>query len=119
MNQARGMHPAIADRIDLTLECVRRHYIGREPSPLSDVLEAYGDYFALFSGFEEFVDFFYLQDLVTVDRTAISFFLPFDGFGSPAVPLDVDQYVSYREATLAFASARGERMAASVQQSRP
>ena len=28
MNQARGCHPAICDRWDLTLECIRRFYAG-------------------------------------------------------------------------------------------
>ena len=38
MNQRRGMNILIADRWDLTLECIRRHYAGEE-SPLTKVIE--------------------------------------------------------------------------------
>ncbi|WP_113903400.1 DUF6994 family protein [Brevibacterium celere] len=37
INGARGLHPRIVDRFDLTLECIRRHYRG-EPSPLADLV---------------------------------------------------------------------------------
>ena len=37
INGARGVHPRIADRFDLTAECIRRHYLGIE-SPLAVVL---------------------------------------------------------------------------------
>ena len=47
INGARGFNRRIADRLDLTLECVRRHYSG-EQSPLSEVLARYSDFFALF-----------------------------------------------------------------------
>ena len=33
INGARGFDPRIADRFDLTVECIRRHYLD-EPSPL-------------------------------------------------------------------------------------
>jgi hypothetical protein len=42
INGARGFHPRISDRFVLTLECIRRHYIG-EPSPLAQTLARYGD----------------------------------------------------------------------------
>jgi Family of unknown function (DUF6994) len=44
INGARGFHPRIKDRFDLTLECIRRHYVD-EPSPLSDTLARYADFF--------------------------------------------------------------------------
>lgn len=37
INGARGCHAQIADRFDLTLECIRRHYLGQR-SPLADTL---------------------------------------------------------------------------------
>ena len=40
INGARGFHPRIADRFDLTLECIRRHYLG-ESSPLAAALQRY------------------------------------------------------------------------------
>jgi hypothetical protein len=46
INGARGMHPLIKDRIDLTLECIRRYYIN-ENSPLSDTLGRYKPRFSI------------------------------------------------------------------------
>ena len=37
INQARGVNPLICDRFDLTLECIRRYYVGVS-SPLYEVL---------------------------------------------------------------------------------
>ncbi len=50
INGARGFHPRIADRFDLTLECIRRHYRG-ESSPLPPTLLKCGDFFGLFESF--------------------------------------------------------------------
>ncbi|MDR6415599.1 NAD(+)--rifampin ADP-ribosyltransferase [Pseudarthrobacter sulfonivorans] len=111
INQARGTRPRIADRMDLTLECIRRHYAGEPQSPLADVLSAYGDFFALFDGFREFVDFFFFQDLVTPDHNEVLFFLPFDNFKRPGTPATTEEYVTYREATLEFIAKRGQRIA--------
>jgi hypothetical protein len=47
LNGARGCHPRIKDPFDLTVECIRRHY-RNEPSPLSDPLRRYDDFFGLF-----------------------------------------------------------------------
>lgn len=54
INQARGLHPSIEDRFDLTLEAIRRHY-ARESSPLADTLAAYTDFFELFRDFAGYV----------------------------------------------------------------
>lgn len=61
MNQRRGTNLRIADRWDLTLECIRRHYIGQE-SPLSKVIETDKAFYNLFVDFKGYVDFFLLQD---------------------------------------------------------
>lgn len=111
INQARGTRSRIADRMDLTLECIRRHYLGRADSPLADVLAAYGDFFALFEDFEEFVDFFHFQDLVTADYESIQFYLPFEDFSRGGTPLTTDEYVACMEATLSLIKRRQHRMA--------
>jgi hypothetical protein len=115
INQARGIRPLIADRIDLTLECIRRHYAEEPESPLADVLNAYADFFALFGrreqGFRCFVDFFHFQNLVTADYDEVRFFLPFNNFKLPGTPATTEGYVTYREATLNFIDKRGLRMA--------
>lgn len=111
VNQRRGTHPLIADRFDLTLECIRRHYL-RQASPLSDTLALYADFFDLFVDFRGYVDFFLLQDLVTNDYGAIRFLLPFADFTTPAVPATLAEYVLYRQDSLKFVAARNARIAA-------
>ena len=76
INVARGFHPLIKDRIDLTVECIRRYY-KNEKSPLSEVLTRYADFFAIFGDFKGYVEFFLLQDLVTEDFSSIKFFNKF------------------------------------------
>ena len=119
INQARGTRSKLDDRMDLTLECIRRHYAGEPESPLADVLHAYSDFFALFTGFAEFVDFFHLQDLVTDDYAAVKFFLPFDNFNHRGTPASVEDYVAFREAVLEFIASRGQRMADWVSEHHP
>ncbi|MGP4033373.1 DUF6994 family protein [Pseudarthrobacter sp. 1C304] len=119
INQARGTRPRISDRIDLTLECIRRHYAGEPESPLADVINAYADFFALFDGFTEFVDFFHYQDLVTPDYDVVRFFLPFDNFQRRGTPATTEEYVEYRENVLDFIAKRGQRMAKWVIENHP
>lgn len=110
INGARGFNRAIADRMDLTLECIRRHYLGQN-SPLGDTLLRYADFFALFENFRGYVDFFLLQDMVTSDYSDVKFFMPFFDFATPAVPQDADSYRSYRHNSIAFVEARNRRIA--------
>ena len=119
INQARGFSLLIADRMDLTLECIRRHYGGEPWSPLADVINAYSDFFKLFDGFKEFVDFFHLQDLVTPGYDKVLFFLPFENFERSGIPVTTEEYVTYREATLEFIAGRGRRMAKWVIENHP
>jgi hypothetical protein len=51
INQARGCTGRIADRFDLTVECVRRHYEGDTTHPLADAFGRYRDFFDLFGSF--------------------------------------------------------------------
>ncbi|MDJ0457701.1 hypothetical protein PUN71_010855 [Arthrobacter sp. NQ7] len=119
LNTARGLRPRIADRIDLTLECIRRHYMGESDSPLADVITAYADFFELFDGFQEFVEFFHFQDLVTPSFDEVGFFLPFDNFKRTGTPATTAEYVTYREASLNFIAVRGRRMAKWVVENHP
>ena len=109
INAARGCHPLIKDRFDLTVECVRRHYAGDE-SPLSPVLARYADFFRLFGDFRGYVEFFLLQDLVAEDGE-VRYFAPFDGFGSSPVPDGLDAYRDYRDHAVRFIEARNRRIA--------
>lgn len=76
----RGWYPRIADRFDLTLVCIRRHYLGERANPLGEVFHRYADFFALFGDFSGYVSFFLLQHLVEEDGESIRFFHPFDDF---------------------------------------
>lgn len=105
INGARGFNRSIADRMDLTLECIRRHYQGLT-SPLGATLERYGDFFALFENFEGYIDFFLLQDLVNSDRTSVRFFVPFNDFSTPAVPRELEAYKSFARSSIEFVEAR-------------
>ena len=109
INGARGFTRKIADRFDLTLECIRRHYLN-EPSPLDETLARYSGFFSLFQDFEGYVDFFLLQDLVDADGSAVKFFMPFDDFNTPSVPRTVEEYVAYRRLSIAFVEARNGRI---------
>jgi len=111
INAARGCHPLIKDRFDLTVECIRRHYRD-ERSPLSDTLARYADFFGLFGDFRGYVEFFLLQDLVLDDCSAVRFFAPFEEFTTSPLPGDMDAYRSYRQLAVAFIEARNRRILA-------
>lgn len=108
INQARGCNRSIADRFDLTLECIRRHYSG-SGSPLSSTLSRYGDFFALFDDFRGYVSFFLLDDLVDDDLN-VRVFMPFDDFNPPSVPRDLGVYKEYRRRSIEFIEARNQRI---------
>lgn len=112
INGARGFHPRIADRPDLTLECIRRHYLGELPNPLAKPLARYSDFFALFKTFREYVEFFLLQDLLEEDGQNVRSFLhPIADFRTKdAVPKDGPEYLTYLENSNAFISARNRRI---------
>ena len=109
INGARGFLRRIADRMDLTLECIRRHYLG-QTSPLGETLNRYRDFFALFDDFRGYSEFFLLQDLLTEDRSAVNFFMPFHDFQLPAVPVDIDAYRRYRDLSIRFIEQRNHRI---------
>ncbi len=113
-NGARGTNRKIKDRFDLTLECIRLFY-QNEKSPLSETIERYKSYFKLFDNFQGYVDFFLLQDLVSSDYSSIKYLIPFKDFDSPALPCNVEEYITYKDNTTKFISQRNERILKSIQ----
>ncbi len=114
INGARGMNSRIADRLDLTLEAIRRYYLG-EHSPLSKTLDNYKDFFDLFEDFNGYVEHFLLQDLLAEDGRNVAFFTSFDDFGvASALPSNVEQYRAYRDNASEFLHARNKRINAWV-----
>jgi len=110
INGARGVNHKIQDRFDLTLECIRRHYLNQQ-SPLTDVLERNANFFKLFYDFKGYVDYFLLQDLVERDYEAIKFWSNFDNFETAPLPINKEEYVSYKEKVIVFLNGRNKRIA--------
>ena len=111
INQQRGLHARIADRFDLTMECIRRHYRG-EDSPLAETLQRYSAFFNLFGDFGGFVRFFLLDDLVDGDHRIRFFTDDFDDFTRGPVPPDLETYLEFRRRSMDFIDARNRRIAA-------
>lgn len=112
INGARGLNRRICDRLDLTLECIRRHYLGEE-SPISDTLERYGSFFNLFGDFRGYVEFFLLQDLVDENRLEVRYFTDdFSNFLATPLPMDIATYRTYMERSIVFINARNDRILA-------
>ena len=109
INGARGMHPLIRDRIDLTLECIRLYYEDK-PSPLYNCFKRYKDFFNLFGCFTDYVRFFLLQDLAKDDCSAIRFFHPFEQFGKDILPGNAEEYSRYMNRCLDFIQKRNQRI---------
>lgn len=108
--EPRGCNPKIADRFDLTVECIRRYYRVEE-SPLYNDLARYSHFIRLFGDFKGYVDFFLLQDLVTEDYSAIRFFIPFVDFDISPRPERLEDYLIFRERTIDFVTSRNARIA--------
>jgi hypothetical protein len=113
INGARGFHPRIKDRFDLTLECVRRHYLD-EPNPLGDTLARYADFFGLFGDFGGYVDFFHLQDMVDDVTCTVKFFMSFEDFAASPLPGNLEAYLEYRQRAIRFIESRNRRIAATL-----
>lgn len=116
LNQRRGTAVSIADRFDLTLECIRQHYLGQIDNPLAETLSLDAGYFRLFGegseGFAAFVDFFHLQDVASPDSVRW-----FDGdsgqawdFDRAPLPPTIDAYRRYLDNVSTFVAARNARI---------
>jgi hypothetical protein len=113
LNQARGCTGSIADRLDLTLECIRMYYEKELGSPLETVVNRYATFFDLFKNFDGYLTFFHLQDILGADGR-IRFFTdetPFTG-GAPAsaFPVGADVYRQYMARCLEFLGQRNARI---------
>ena len=118
INGARGCHPRIKDRFDLTVECIRRYYddpsnLENEYNPLGKTIDVYSYFFALYKDFRGFVDFFLLQDLVTDDYSSVRFHAPFEKFETYPFPRTVETYRAYKQKASDFIEARNKRILAS------
>ena len=110
MNQRKGCHQLIGDRWDLTLECIRRYYIG-EDSPLFSTIQADKAFYNLFVDFKGYVDFFFLQDCVTEDYKTVRIWQGKGDFNENPYPQDVEQYLRWIDNQLDFTAKRNQRIA--------
>lgn len=122
INQLRGKKGgSIEDRFDLTLECIRRYYIGQtntDRNPLGEVLVRNSTFFDLFGsglrGFVAYVDFFHLGDLI--GDGSIRWLDDFAGnewdFTQRPLPTTMDAYRRYLDNVMTFVTLRTARMAA-------
>jgi hypothetical protein len=140
INQAKGCtRILIADRLDLTLECIRLYYeLLRDltdPSaalpdgydrinPLGSVLHRYRSFFDIFGSFESYIVFWLLDDLVIKQEGGlrVTFLLPratsgpYDFTREVALPVNKDQYCDYLVAADDFVNRRNRRMAQAADQ---
>ncbi|MBP6153831.1 MAG: hypothetical protein KA457_03360 [Chitinophagales bacterium] len=112
INGARGFNRLISDRLDLTLECIRRYYLC-EDSPLYNVFKRYSSFFDLFNSFKGYVDFFHLQDFIN-ENEQIKFSLSFENFNRSALPQTIDEYIEYKNHTTNLINSRNKRILESI-----
>jgi hypothetical protein len=108
INMERGCNRFIDDRFDLTLECIRRFYLG-EKSPLYETLLRYKDFFDLFDDFSGYINFFLLEDLID-KHGKIKFYLPFDNFKTPPIFHNTNDYLLYKKRVMNFIKLRNKRI---------
>lgn len=109
MNQSRGCNKLISDRFDLTLECIRRWYLGIE-SPLSDVIDRNRCFFELFVDFKGYVEFFFLQDLVDENYENVRLWHNTEFFVKNPIPHTISDYLSFIQNELEFVGQRNKRV---------
>jgi hypothetical protein len=112
INVLRGFNENIRDRFDLTLECIRRHYL-LEQSFLTTVLNRYGQFFSLFESFDGYVEFFLLQDLVNKGKVKFLTDIDWPQSGGP-YPKTLAEYEIYANRTIEFVVKRNRRIASWV-----
>ncbi len=117
INQRRGCNHFIKDRFDLTLECIRKYY-NHERSPLYDTLLENKEFFDLFVDFKGYVDFFFLQDLVTEDYSHVKLWLCNGIFDDNPLPKDENEYLKWISNELDFVSKRNKRIKEAVEKCR-
>lgn len=110
INQARGMRRQVRDRMDLTLECIRRHFRG-EDSPLAPTLTNVEGFFALFDDFNEYVQHFLLDGLVDNDGK-VRYLTDHVDLAGDGLPRSADEYRTYIARTMDFIKSRNEAIVA-------
>lgn len=81
---------------------------------MDEALKKDAEFFKLFNDFKGYVDFFYLNDLVTEDYNNIKFYLEFDNFNRNPLPQTVEEWHNLYNAQMEFLRARNKRINQSI-----
>lgn len=109
INMERGTNASILDRFDLTLECIRLHYL-RDENPLKDVLNRYKFFFDLFGTFKNYCQYFLLDDLVDEDYTNINYFINSKAPFYKPLPSTESEYIEFVKNAMNFINKRNNRI---------
>lgn len=109
MNQSKGTNRKIADRLDLTLECIRLYYLRKE-SPLYKTIERDKEFFDLFIDFKGYIDFFLLQDAVSEDYKSVNIWDGKGDFIEDGLPKTLEAYYSFLDKEFDFLEKRNKRI---------
>ena len=109
MNQMKGTNKYISDRWDLTMECIRKYYLG-EDSPLYKTILRDKDFFDMFIDFKGYVDFFLLQDCVSEDYSKVDVWCGDLSFEKSGLPETVEDYFIFIEKEFKFLEKRNQRI---------
>ncbi len=110
INQTRGCTETISDRFDLTLECIRRYYDRNQGSPLKEVLNQDKKFFDLFVDFKGYVDYFYLNDLVSEDYKTVKIIFGNTDFKDVAYPRTMNEWGYWAVQIRHFIDKRNQRI---------
>lgn len=115
INTHRYTEKKIRERFDITLECIRRFYIGKESIPeFDETLKRYNFFFKLFGksteGFKNYCNFFLLNDLVSSNYEKINFFLDFNDFEINPYPKSEKEYMIFLRKATDFIQRRNKRI---------
>ena len=108
MNRARGISYKVHDRIDYTLECIKRYYDKNDDNPLKKAIERSKEFFDLFSCFKDYAEFFFFDDFIAEEGNVISFTGDID-FDNP-FPNTKEKYIEYIKNTMLYILKRNKRI---------
>lgn len=114
INQRRGCSKFIQDRVDLTIECIRLYYKGIN-NPLNNALKYDEKFFNLFNNFKGYIDYFYLQDIVSEDYKHVNIFIGSGNLEDSPSPQNTKEWFIWHDKTIDFIQKRNDRIAKLIQ----
>ena len=103
------IRPTVVREATCSSTGIRRYYCD-ETSPLSDVLESDRAFFDLFVDFKGYVDYFFFQDCVNEDYSAVKIWHGKGDFSENPLPETVEDYLAWIEKEMIFLDQRNKRI---------